>query len=148
MNLSYLPLLASGIVPDNDVQYQNLDNARKKKVSEFVKRITKNYNIEDINHDIEKLTTMTDSIIYKIVDKFQIIFVLVSVFFFVLYWIMFGFGYGLLTGSGVLILLAFLDKRLGGLFGLSQSSTQLLNDFDSLVSDLYAAMKKEQKRAK
>ena len=137
MNLSNLPLLASGIVPDNDVQYNNLDNVRKKKVLEFVKRIANNYNIDDINHDIEKLTTLTDRIIYKIVDKFQIIFVLVAVFFFVLYWIMFGFGYGLLTGSGVLILLAFLDKRLGGLFGLSQSSTQLLNDFDSLVSDLY-----------
>lgn len=48
----------------------------------------------------------------------------------------------------MLILLAFLDKRLGNLFELNPSSVQLLTDFDSLVNDLYNAQKKEQKQAK
>ena len=148
MNLSNLPLLASGKVPENDPQYQDLNSARKKRVSGFVKSIPNNYSIEDINSDVEKLSSMKDSLLYKIVDKFNILFVVIAIFFFILYWVLFGFGYGLLTGGGVLILLAFLDKRLGNLFELNPSSVQLLTDFDSLVNDLYNAQKKEQKQAK
>ena len=148
MNLSNLPLLASGKVPENDLQYKDLNEGRKKRVLGFVKSIPQKYSIEDINSDVEKLSSLKDCSIYKIVDKFQMIYVLVAVVFFVLYWILFGFGWGLLTGGGVLILLAFLDKRLGNLFELTPTSVQLLEDFDSLVNDLYNAQKREQKNKK
>lgn len=148
MNLSYLPFLASGKIPENDSNYQALNAGRKKRVSGFVKGIPNKYAIYDINSDVEKLSTIKDSLIYKIVDKFQIIFVIVAIIFFVLYWMLFGFGWGLLTGVGMLILLAFLDKHLGNLFELTPTSVQLLIDYDSLVNDLFNAQKKEQKNNK
>lgn len=148
MNLSYLPLLASGKVPENDLQYQDLNEARKRRVFGFVKSIPQKYTMEDINADIEKLSSMKDSPIYKVVDKFQILFVIIGAFFFVLYWILFGFVWGLISGGGLLILLAFLDKRLGNIFELTPTSVQLLTDFDSMVNELYNAQRREQKKNK
>ena len=148
MNLSNLPLLASGQIPENDLQYKELNEARKKRVAGFVKSIPQKYSIEEIQSDVEKLSQYKDSPIYKFVDKFNVVFVTVAILLFVLYWILFGFGYGLLTGGGVLILLAFLDKRLGNLFEMNPSSIQLLTDFDTLVNNLYNAQRREQKRAR
>ena len=148
MNLSYLPLLASGKVPENDLQYKDLNEARRKRVIGFVKSIPQKYNLKDVNADIEKLSSMKDNFIYKVVDKFQFFLVIIGFLFFVLYWILFGFGWGLITGGGLLILLGLLDSRLGNLFELTPTSIQLLTEYDSLINALYNAQKREQKNNK
>ena len=76
------------------------------------------------------------------------IFVALSVVFFALYWALYGFGYGLLTGGGLLINMANLDKHLGNLFDLTPSSVQLLTDFDTLLNELNNAQRRERNNSK
>lgn len=120
----------------------------KKRVAGFVNNIPQKYSLDEINSDVQKLSAMKDSFIFKIVDKFDMIFVALSVVFFALYWALYGFGYGLLTGGGLLIIMAILDKHLGNLFDLTPSSVQLLTDFDTLLNELNNAQIRERNNSK
>jgi len=148
MNLSYLSLLALGKVPEENFLYKDLNAARKKRVAGFVNNIPQKYSLDEINSDVQKLSAMKDSFIFKIVDKFDMILVALSVVFFALYWALYGFGYGLLTGGGLLIIMAILDMHLGNLFDLTPSSVQLLTDFDTLLNELNNAQRRERNNSK
>ncbi|MDD3161697.1 MAG: hypothetical protein PHX49_07210 [Bacteroidales bacterium] len=150
MKLSYLPLLVDGKIPEDD-NYVILNKNRKKEVKSaefksFISGVPSNYDISDIYQDITNLDGVKDSKLYKFVNDFETIGFVFGVLFFILYWIIFGFWWGLITG-GILIILAFIiDKHLGGLFDLSKDSKRLLENYDELLQRLSTQQKQENKQ--
>lgn len=145
MKLSYLPLLIDGKIPEDD-NYKILNDNRKEKVNTFISNVPSNYDISSISADIQNLNNIKDSHLYKFVNNFETIGALSGVIIFILYWIIFGFWWGLLSGGGFFILAVIVDQHLGGLFDLSKESKRLLENFDNLLQRLSTQQKQENKQ--
>lgn len=111
----------------------------------FISGVPSNYDISDIYQDITNLDGVKDSKLYKFVNDFETIGFVFGVLFFILYWIIFGFWWGLITG-GILIILAFIIDKHGGLFDLSKDSKRLLENYDELLQRLSTQQKQENKQ--
>lgn len=142
MDLWYLKFLVSGQIP-NHTNWSKLNAKRQAVVEKFVQGIPQKYSVEEIQNDINRISSNENNVVFKFVANFRLIAVITSALFFILYWIVFGFWTGLLSGVAILVCCYYLDNRLAPLIDLSGDSTRLITDFDALLNRLGEAQKKE-----
>lgn len=147
MYLWCLDPLVSGEIPEHR-NWSKLNDKRQGIVKQYVIDIPKKYSVAEIQKDVDKLKVIKHNRVYKFVACFRLIALATAAVFFVLYWFLFGFWKGIITGAVILVCSYYLDNRLGPLVGLSNDSVRLLVDYESLMNRLVAAQEKENEALK
>lgn len=142
MDLWYLDFLITGEIP-NHPKWSRLNARRQEIVKQYVQDIPQKYSIEEIQKDIDSFSSKENDVVFKLVKNFRVIAIITAALVFVMYWILFGFWTGLISGGVIIGCSAYLDNRLGSLIDLSQDSIRLITDFDALLNRLAEAQEKE-----
>ncbi len=147
MDLWYLNYLIKGEIP-NHPKWSMLNARRQEIVEQYIRDIPQKYSVEEIQKDIESFSEKEKDAVFIFVKNFRLIAIITAALIFVLYWILFSFWAGLISGGVILGCSAFLDNRLGKLIDLSQDSIRLITDYDALLNRLAEAQEKENKASK
>ena len=141
MKISNLAKLLSGKVP-MDYDFKKLNADSKKSIKQFINKIPLSYSVSDIQKDIKNFSAPSNKkLLYLVEDGIPIGLFIASIVVFILYWIIFNFWVGLISGLLILVMNVLLEKRLVDVFGISQESKRLYNDYEKLKNDLIASQK-------
>lgn len=144
MILDYLEPLANGRIPEQG-KYNDLNEERKKLVSDFVSKIPEKFSLDEVKQDIAKLSDQKSSVEYKIVSHEKAVITIGTIAVFILYCCHLGFLFGVAGGIVSALILIRLVLRIKNMVGISQTSMDLLNEYESLLDKQALAQYQENK---